>query len=61
MHVGYVLTRPLGASLADGLGKPSSLSGLGFGNGRVALGIAALIAAGVTHLAMTRVDVQRAH
>lgn len=39
----YVVTRPLGASLADGLGKPVSLSGLGLGNGRVALVLALLI------------------
>jgi uncharacterized membrane-anchored protein len=57
----YVLTRPLGASLADGLGKPSSVSGLGLGNGRVALGLAVLIVAGVAYLSVTRVDVQRAH
>jgi uncharacterized membrane-anchored protein len=54
----YVLTRPLGASLADGLGKPSTVSGLGLGNGRVALSLAVLIVAGVAYLAMTRVDVQ---
>lgn len=32
----YVLTRPLGASLADGLGKPASIGGLGLGSGSVA-------------------------
>jgi uncharacterized membrane-anchored protein len=56
----YVLTRPLGASLADGLGKPSTLSGLGLGNGRVAFGLGILIVAGVAYLAITKVDVQRA-
>jgi uncharacterized membrane-anchored protein len=43
----YVLTRPLGASLADWLGKPRSLSGLGWGDGTVsavaALAIVALV------------------
>ncbi len=39
----YVLTRPLGASLADWLGKPSSKSGLGFGDGTVTLVAAAAI------------------
>ncbi len=29
----YVLTRPLGASIADWPGKPPSLSGLGWGDG----------------------------
>lgn len=41
--IAYVLTRPLGASLADGLGKPHPL-GLGLGDGAVALG-GALVAA----------------
>lgn len=36
----YVLTRPLGASLADWLGKPRSTSGLGNGDGPVAAGFA---------------------
>jgi uncharacterized membrane-anchored protein len=31
----YVLTRPLGASLADWLGKPARLHGLGWGDGTV--------------------------
>jgi uncharacterized membrane-anchored protein len=44
----YVLTRPLGASVADWLGKPSSRSGLGLGDGTVtvvaAIAIAVLVA-----------------
>lgn len=32
----YVLTRPLGASIADWLGKSRKLGGLGYGDGRVA-------------------------
>ena len=56
----YVVTRPLGASIADGLGKPTSLSGLGLGNGRVALGLGVLIIVGVAYLARTKVDVQDA-
>lgn len=32
----YVITRPLGASLADWLGKPKSVGGLGYGDGLVA-------------------------
>src|SRR5215813_1367358 len=55
----YVLTRPLGASVADWLGKPKSLSGLGLGNGPVSLVLLALIAAFVAYLAVTRRDVQR--
>jgi uncharacterized membrane-anchored protein len=41
----YVLTRPLGASLADWVGKPSGKSGLGFGDGTVTLVAAVAIAA----------------
>ena len=37
----YILTRPLGASLADWLGKPPAQSGLGLGDGTVA-GLATL-------------------
>ena len=41
----YVLTRPLGASVADWLGKPVADGGRGLGNGAVALAFAAAIAA----------------
>jgi uncharacterized membrane-anchored protein len=56
----YVITRPLGASIADGLGKPKELSGLGLGNGFVSLVFGALIVAMVSYLAVTKVDVQPA-
>lgn len=46
----YVLTRPLGASLADGLGKPATRSGLGFGDGTITLIAAVLIVALVAWL-----------
>jgi len=55
----YVVTRPLGASIADGLGKPKSASGLGLGDGPVALALTALIALFVAYLAVTKRDVQR--
>jgi uncharacterized membrane-anchored protein len=54
----YVVTRPLGASVADWLGKPVRLGGLGWGDGRVALGFTVLIAILVAFLAITKVDVQ---
>jgi len=54
----YVVTRPLGASIADGLAKPKPSSGLGFGNGPVMAVIAVLIACCVAYLAFSRVDVQ---
>ena len=57
----YVLTRPLGASVADWLGKPASSSGLGWGDGVVtALGLA-LFAGLVTYLTITHSDVEGAH
>jgi uncharacterized membrane-anchored protein len=55
----YVITRPLGASIADGLGKPKNSSGLGLGDGPVALVFGALIVVMVTYLAITGADVQR--
>ena len=54
----YVLTRPLGASFADWLGKPSALRGLGLGDGTVALVLSALIFLFVAYLALTGRDVQ---
>lgn len=54
----YVITRPLGASIADGFGKAANLSGLGFGDGTVALVFAALIVVGVVFLTITKSDVR---
>ena len=55
----YVLTRPLGASFADALGKPTVSSGLGWGDGRVTAALTIVIAALVAYLAVSRRDVQR--
>ena len=55
----YVVTRPLGASFADWVGKPTNVSGLGFGDGRVALILTLVIAGLVAYLNITRRDVQR--
>jgi uncharacterized membrane-anchored protein len=54
----YVITRPLGASVADGLAKPLKVSGLGLGDGPVAGVLAALIIGVVAYLAVTKNDVQ---
>jgi uncharacterized membrane-anchored protein len=51
----YVITRPLGASFADWLGK-STLGGLGLGDGPVALVLAVLIVACVGYLTITSDD-----
>lgn len=55
----YVLTRPLGASFADGVGKPVGLGGLGWGDGHVSFALTALITVFVAFLAISKVDVQR--
>jgi uncharacterized membrane-anchored protein len=57
----YVLTRPLGASVADWLGKPSSQGGLGWGDGTVTTLGLALFAVLVAHLAISHSDVEGAH
>src|SRR5262249_14625522 len=54
----YVITRPLGASIADWLGK-STLGGMGLGDDRVALVLAVCIVVTVGYLTVTRVDVAR--
>ena len=55
----YVITRPLGASVADWLSKPASSTGLGLGDGTVSglalIGFVALVA----YVTLTRRDVQR--
>ena len=54
----YILTRPLGASFADWIGRPKSLSGLGFGTGQISLVLTIFIVALVAYLTITRRDVQ---
>lgn len=53
----YVITRPLGASVADWLGKPI-LGGLGIGDEQVALVLTILIVVFVGYLATTRKDIK---
>jgi uncharacterized membrane-anchored protein len=55
----YVVTRPLGASIADWLGKPKTVGGLGIGDGTVALVLTVVIAILVTYLTLTKRDVQK--
>ena len=56
----YVITRPLGASIADGLAKPPSAKGLGLGSGWVALGFGVVIVVLVAYLTVSEADVQAA-
>jgi uncharacterized membrane-anchored protein len=55
----YIITRPLGASFADWMGKPHSLAGgLGWGDGTVS-GIALIAIVGlVAYVAINRNDIQ---
>jgi uncharacterized membrane-anchored protein len=54
----YVVTRPLGASFADYISKPPSLSGIGFGDGPTALVFTVAVAILVLYLAVVRPDIQ---
>src|SRR2546427_830748 len=53
----YIMTRPLGASFADWLGKPY-LGGLGLNDGKVALVLTILIIGFVGYLTVTRKDIK---
>jgi uncharacterized membrane-anchored protein len=52
----YIVTRPLGASFADWIGKPRNLDGLGLGNGQVSLILAIMIIGFVGYLTVTHRD-----
>lgn len=54
--IAYVITRPLGASFADWVGKPY-LGGLGLGDGLISVVLGALIIGFVVFLSVSRVDV----
>lgn len=55
----YVLTRPLGASVADWLGKPQSIGGMGLGDGAVTLVLVIILIVVVGYLTLTHRDSQR--
>jgi len=52
--IAYVLTRPLGASVADWTGKPGFAGGLGWGEGWMSLAFAGVIAGLVARLSRQR-------
>ncbi len=56
----YVLTRPLGASLADWMAMSTGRGGLGWGLGPVTLSWTVAIVGFVTYLAVSRRDTERA-
>ena len=55
----YVVTRPLGASVADYLSKPHELSGANFGDGLIAVVMTVPIVLLVAYLTVRRTDIQR--
>jgi uncharacterized membrane-anchored protein len=52
----YIVTRPLGASFADWLGRPVDAGGVGIGTGLVSLALAMVIATLVGYLTVTGKD-----
>jgi uncharacterized membrane-anchored protein len=56
--IAYVLTRPLGASIADWMAVEPHRGGLGIGAGGVALGSALIVVGLVRYLAVSRIDVR---
>jgi uncharacterized membrane-anchored protein len=54
----YIVTRPLGASVADWLGKPTASTGVGLGDGTVAGLALILIVALVAYVTVARTDIQ---
>jgi uncharacterized membrane-anchored protein len=55
----YILTRPLGASVADWIGKSHSISGLGFGDGNISMLLAAFIIIFVGYMTFDRREAKR--
>jgi uncharacterized membrane-anchored protein len=55
----YVLTRPLGASIADYISKPHSKSGAGFGDGPTFAVFTVIVAALVLYLTVAQPDTQQ--
>jgi len=54
----YIITRPLGASFADWIGRPVILHGLGFGTGQISIILAILIILLVGYLSITKKDIR---
>lgn len=54
----YVITRPLGATLADWFGKSRKLTGLNYGDGHVAIILTIAIIILVAYIAITKKDIK---
>ena len=55
----YIVTRPLGASFADYISRPKSLTGINFGDGPTAIVFAVAVLIFVVYLAIVRPDIQQ--
>ena len=55
----YVVTRPLGASFADYIGRPRNISGIGFGDGPTTVVFAVAVFICVCYLAIVRPDINQ--
>jgi uncharacterized membrane-anchored protein len=56
--VAYILTRPIGASVADWVSKSRRVGGLGWGDGHVSIALTIIIIVFVAYLAVSRRDVK---
>jgi len=54
----YVVTRPLGASVADYISKARNIGGIGFGDGQTAAVFTAAVVVLVVYLTLVRPDIQ---
>jgi uncharacterized membrane-anchored protein len=52
----YVLTRPIGASLADFFGMPKHISGMGYGHGAVSVVTLVLVLASFISMSRSGID-----
>jgi uncharacterized membrane-anchored protein len=57
--IAYVLTRPIGASFADWMGKSKSVGGLGWGNGHVSIVLTIIIIIFVGYMMLSRKESRR--
>jgi len=55
----YILTRPLGASFADWMGKGTNIGGLGWGDGHVSIVLTILIAFCIVYMTKSRQEAKR--
>jgi len=55
----YIITRPLGASFADWMGKPQGATGLGWGDGAVSIGLFLLLVCTVSYMTFDRSELSQ--